>query len=312
LNELRPSRHYWPIVAGGAACCSFIVATIIALHIDYTIQPDWAPLLSLYGCVIGGIAMLRGAWFLFRLRKSNYPTRDLLAALRITLPSFLVMCLAAASLGFYLTTMGWIKSMLPFAAPFWADQPLRRIDTWLFGNLVISVPGIRFFYAAWQPVHLGSVVLILHWRDGARKNQALISFVVTWAVGMAAAYAVSSAGPIFTGSAPPDEFTRFEASYLLANYRAHGTVIAGGISAFPSMHVAIAAWLALTFRHWVVTLYAVLIAIGAVTMGWHYSMDVLGGAAVAFASWFAVRAMFAERQPLRKAPAETIGSAHDA
>ena len=112
--------------------------------------------------------------------------------------------------------------------------------------------------------------------------------MLTWSIGMAFAYLFSSMGPLFTGvydpSIAPDS-VRLAAEFLWANYQARGALIGGGISAFPSMHVAIAAWLAivLTNRGWpkVGIAYFFAVFVCSVVLGWHYAIDGAAGAAVA-------------------------------
>ena len=132
-----------------------------------------------------------------------------------------------------------------------------------------------------------TILWVLHWREGAAKDQAVIALLSTWGIGMMVAYIFSSAGPVFTGQAKASGVALIEARYLWANYRSSGAVIGGGISAFPSMHVAIAYWVAfvLSLRgvHWIGPIFVVLISVGAVALGWHYSADVLAGLLVALA-----------------------------
>ena len=113
---------------------------------------------------------------------------------------------------------------------------------------------------------------------------------------MVTAYAMSSAGPIFTGEVSHvDRLTKIEADFLWNNYKSGTAALGGGISAFPSMHVAIAVWIALVLTERGAGLigvpFVILTAMGALTLGWHYSMDVLGGAAVAMAAWAAARVL---------------------
>ncbi len=64
-----------------------------------------------------------------------------------------------------------------------------------------------------------------------------------------------------------------------------------GISAMPSVHVAMAVLLALIgwARHplagTALTAYAVVILIGSVVLGWHYAIDGYVGGLMAFAIW---------------------------
>jgi membrane-associated phospholipid phosphatase len=78
---------------------------------------------------------------------------------------------------------------------------------------------------------------------------------------------------------------RIAAEFLWANYQAKGALIGGGISAFPSMHVAIAAWLAIVLndRGWPKLGMAYFFGVFAcsVILGWHYAIDGIAGAAIA-------------------------------
>jgi PAP2 superfamily protein len=135
--------------------------------------------------------------------------------------------------------------------------------------------------------HLGGILWVLHWRDGD-KARHILSFMLTWSIGMVFAYLFSSMGPLFTGgydlSVAPDSVRR-AAEFLLANYKVHGALIGGGISAFPSMHVAIAAWLAIVLRDrgWPKTgiAYFIGVFVCSVILGWHYAIDGVAGGAIA-------------------------------
>ena len=77
--------------------------------------------------------------------------------------------------------------------------------------------------------------------------------------------------------------------YLLA---AQGTpAIGGGISAMPSLHVAIAVMIALCLRdrqtqwQWLAWAYAAIIYVGSIHLGWHYASDGIVSAAGMVAIW---------------------------
>jgi membrane-associated phospholipid phosphatase len=81
---------------------------------------------------------------------------------------------------------------------------------------------------------------------------------------------------------------------LWSNYQMRDVMVGSGISAMPSMHVAIATLFALVcwrVRRWlgiVMTIYAVIIMIGSVHLGWHYAVDGYLGAAAMLAIWWCV------------------------
>ena len=143
-------------------------------------------------------------------------------------------------------------------------------------------------------MHLGGILWVLLWRDPG-KARFIISFMLTWAIGMAFAYIFSSAGPILTGRYDPSlapEFVRRMVGFLWTNYKESGAQLGGGISAFPSMHVALAAWFALVLRArrvaWLGVAYVTGIFAGSIILGWHYAVDGVAGIAVAiFADWLA-------------------------
>jgi hypothetical protein len=68
--------------------------------------------------------------------------------------------------------------------------------------------------------------------------------------------------------------------------------LVAGISAVPSLHVAISLWIFLTARTMaphaapVALFYFIFIWVASVQLGWHYASDGLAGAAGMLAIWF--------------------------
>jgi hypothetical protein len=194
----------------------------------------------------------------------------------------------------FLSSMTFLKSMIVAVVPFWADAPLAMMDRSLFIDpqqtaiaLHSAIPALGVFYATWHAVHLGGILWVLLWRDPS-KARFIISFMLTWAIGMAFAYVFSSAGPNFTERYDPSlapESVRNMAGFLWTNYKNGDAQLGGGISAFPSMHVAIAAWFALVLRErglaWLGVAYALGIFACSIILGWHYVADGVAGIAVA-------------------------------
>jgi hypothetical protein len=123
-------------------------------------------------------------------------------------------------------------------------------------------------------------------------------------VGTIGGYALSSAGPIFQDALFGDHSglvavlqqegaTKAVALYelLLHAYANRYEMLGAGISAMPSMHIAMACWFALTVRaawprfQWAGWTYVGLIWFGSVHLGWHYVSDGAVGIAAAFLVW---------------------------
>ena len=90
----------------------------------------------------------------------------------------------------------------------------------------------------------------------------------------------------------------------------HDVAMGSGISAMPSMHVALATLFALVgwrTNRWVgiaTTLFAVIIQIGSVHLGWHYAIDGYAGAVGMIVIWLLVGRALARREMSRR-PAAT-------
>jgi membrane-associated phospholipid phosphatase len=82
---------------------------------------------------------------------------------------------------------------------------------------------------------------------------------------------------------------------LWENYQVGRWLPFGGISAMPSIHVAIAVlyvFIAFDLRKslgFIFCGYLLAIQIGSVMLGWHYAVDGYFGAGMAFVIWYAVK-----------------------
>jgi len=207
-------------------------------------------------------------------------------------------------LGFGLLTA--FKTSIPALNPFWLDQTLATAERAIFGTdpwrITHAVLGgatrvIDVFYALWFPLQSIVLCAILFQPPSEHKTRALISYALFWILlGIVAAVLLSSVGPIFydrlTGSS---EFAGLEeigapiartmSDMLWTAYTTHSTNVGNGISAAPSLHVAIAAWTALALRNRLMWLYVAAIWVASVHLGWHYVFDGLAGIAGALAIW---------------------------
>lgn len=193
------------------------------------------------------------------------------------------------------------KPIMQQVIPFWTDAPLAQIDWWLhFGHHPYQLiphwpPLTRFIDRAYLIVWFGllwTVPAIWLWLFQERERaRAFVAFFLTWALlGTLLATLLSSAGPVYAGRLGiTDDFvplmeylrsTNLSASYvqeaLWLGYTGRGPK--GGISAMPSMHVAIAALFTLTVWRWrwvrcAGFAFTALVVVGSVHLGWHYAVD---------------------------------------
>jgi hypothetical protein len=207
-----------------------------------------------------------------------------------------------------------MKGAIAVAVPFYLDPPLARLDRALFGTdpwrlthalFGWATPAIDMFYLSWLLVMLLGFYLVLLSRPSPRKTQSLVAYLLMWPlVGTIGGYALSSAGPIFQdalfgGHSGLIASLQHEGATkaldlqqrLLAAYMDRYEMPGAGISAMPSMHIAMACWLALTLRaafprfQWVGWTYLVLIWFGSVHLGWHYVSDGVVGIIGALLVW---------------------------
>lgn len=227
----------------------------------------------------------------------------------------------------FTSTFSFFKSSIPVINPYAWDARLIEWDSLIHGGthpwvllhgllghpVVTSV--INFFYHLWLFVIYGLLSLLaFSMRNPKLRMQFLLSFMLTWILlGTLGAVFFSSVGPCYYPNFPPENGpyaplmhylkTANEVSPVWAldvqqllwdDYQNNKSGIGRGISAMPSIHVATAVLLALFgWRHSrpagiALTLFAVLIMLGSVHLGWHYAVDGYAGALGAALVWWLV------------------------
>ncbi|HEU0309894.1 MAG TPA: phosphatase PAP2 family protein [Sphingomicrobium sp.] len=289
----------WLYPAIAIAMGTVICAAALQYMTGYPSLPRGRVSLTAALVIIALTALFRFLRYLLSLWRAGeqHPSARIRKQFRPALLAFWPIAAGVVTLGTFLHAISFLKSMIPAVVPFWADALFAATDRFIFVDpqaiaiaLQPALTGIGLFYGLWHAAHLGGILWVLHWRDG-RKARHILSFMLTWSIGMFFAFAFSSMGPIFTGQYDPSvapETTRKAAAFLWANYQADGALLGGGISAFPSMHVAIAAWLAIVLKDrglpWLGFAYLVGVFAGSVILGWHYVIDSVAGIAIALAA----------------------------
>jgi hypothetical protein len=251
--------------------------------------------------------------------------RDVLGFL--TLRRLCVLLPVFALMPFFGATFVNLKMLIPAIQPFSWDPTFAEWDRLLHGGThpwqwlqpIIGHPYVTSFvnavYHSWFFLTYG--VLLWQVADTTRprlRMQYLLSFLLIWALlGNAAAIMLSSAGPVYfgriTGLADPfaplmdylrqaSEVTPVPAlgvqDMLWRTYAAKGLAIGGGISAMPSLHVAIAFSFVLLAKSVdrrltiAAAVFAALILIGSVHLGWHYAIDGYVAILMTWVIWRAV------------------------
>ena len=281
--------------------------------------------LILFGAFTLGVCPLIVLWWAWTLRRSGRPGSDLLAKVLAVPVGRLAVGLPLLAIHF--SALTWVKPVLPMVAGFWADPYLAQaegfiVDPWRIAHAIAGPQNavIDLLYAAWFPVCIGTFSFVLF---STHRNRAavILSFFLATAGCILFQFALPSAGPIFYSLAghgdrfaelvakvPP--MASFGAEYL---WRFHVGEDIGrymGISAMPSVHVALAAWVAIAVRQmwprvfgWAV-LWASLIGFGSVYLGWHYALDGVAGAIIALLAYKAAERILSERGMVRAAAGE--------
>ena len=233
-----------------------------------------------------------------------------------------------------------LKRAIPIIHPYAWDVRLDRWDLALHGGVypwqwiqgAIGNPYftaiVNFAYHLWFFVILGVFYWLSFSMDRPKlRAQFLLSFVIIWIVlGTILATVFSSVGPCFYGLltgrdnpyAPLLEYLHsandvvpvmaLKVQEMLWNGYRVGGASALGISAMPSLHVASSVLLALL--GWrignaagsALTIFAALIMIGSVHLGWHYALDGYVGAVGAIVVWRAVGWQLARSEKSLPAP----------
>lgn len=273
-----------------------------------TIRPDpYLNLLGMYGRqALLFVPLFVGLAALAALAlRPQAPARYLTHTMLPRLPA-----LAATILAFIVGMAGFtvFKLAIPDIVPFYADPFLAVIEQALFagqhpGMLLHDLlpeqlaPVIGTLYGpVWVALWFGVLVMAALTLDRALARRFFWAMILTMVVlGTVVATLASSVGPIFydrfysvdlfadlshrVADGAIGVYVEGAADYLLHAYGNHDVQLGTGISAMPSIHVAIATLAALFAGallprlRWCGWVYVGLIMLGSVYTGWHYAAD---------------------------------------
>ncbi|MFN0264644.1 phosphatase PAP2 family protein [Tepidamorphus sp. 3E244] len=228
-------------------------------------------------------------------------------------------------LSFFMEAFNQLKYNIPVIQPFAWDQTFDTLDRWLhFGSLpwewlqpVLGFPFVTFLlnvnYNLWFMVMWCLwVFLAFQPAPSVLRMRFFLTFIGSWAIGGGiAAVALSSAGPAYYSSIglSPDPYAplmaylqsadatwklwALDTQRLLWDAHTGQQNVIAGISAMPSMHngsallFALAGWHLHRIAGIALSVFAALIFLGSIHLGWHYAVDAYIGWVITLAVWWA-------------------------
>ncbi len=221
--------------------------------------------------------------------------------------------------GFNMVSFMWVKTLLNYLLPFWADPLLARADAAIFfgadpwrmlAPYVFPQAG-QVYHPLWFLIMIVLLAIAAWAPKSLQRSAVLMSYFILWSLagplihcllpaGGPIFYEAMGYGPRFADITPTPE-TAGVAQYLRATYSTGSFGAGSGISAMPSMHVTMAAWMviasAVIARRALVPVASAcgVVAMLSVALGWHYALDGIVGSIVALGvyranlAWFTLR-----------------------
>lgn len=311
VDALRRDSAVYAFIGGYSA---LVVVLSGALDMSRSFQP-----LSVLGTYLrfGGLALLLVLfWLTLRSRATPRPLISIFADVRSRMePDMLAKASMILALAVFMSVFGSAKALLPNINPFWADRMLAGLDVALSGGrapwtyfprdpkLTLAVDllyGWGWFTIMFTSICVGAM------SDGPRRQQYLWTFLITWALlGNVIACLMMSGGPVYyeqlTGHSDFSLLSRDVAAHapwslavrdlLWLGYSNKSSGLAQGISAFPSMHLAISTLFVLQVRHMGRRFFVAGVALctwvlaSSIYLGWHYAVDGYFSIAITIVIW---------------------------
>ncbi|WFL77874.1 phosphatase PAP2 family protein [Altererythrobacter arenosus] len=271
----------------------------------------YLPSLNFYILAIISYICAAASYLLIRYRPTE-PTKFLIGSPEATrLWKGIVIGLPPiVALAFYMPSFSLIKSSIPLINDYgwdarfieW-DRALHGDDPWRILQPILGFPIItsilaKLYHAWFLLIYFGSMYFAFLVEDRRLRYRYLFSYFVMWTIGgMAMAVGFASVGPCFLEPVFGSTYFSEQMRYLYAAndiypvdvlevqqeilnwYETKNYGLGRGISAMPSMHVALAFLFFLGIRRvsklagWFFGIFAFLIQIASVHLGYHYAID---------------------------------------
>lgn len=275
--------------------------------------------------VLAGLIFTFSEFTKLALRRADKPVSVVIALLRERAP---LLVLPALMFPLLLAGYTTAKTAIPFLVGygwdgFWADADhlVFRKDAWLLAIPLVEWAPLflwEWIYSAgWGLVLFMWLATVPFYESKTRVGVMYTATFATWLIGgWLVAYSTSAAGPIFAHVVDPALADRFlpMREHLASTLSAEGPIsrsqrllsialekhvalTGAGISAMPSMHVAMTTIYVLAARRswWIVPACAfwLIIFIGSAYFGYHYWLDGIVAAIITWLCWKAAESVFA-------------------
>ncbi|RWC78206.1 MULTISPECIES: phosphatase PAP2 family protein [unclassified Mesorhizobium] len=304
---------------------SFMIGARVGNRPDFGLLVEYGFYLGVYSWVVGCVyaafrllwlAIVDGAtsplrlflnsfWELLSDRRRIANGVNGLVAIMAFISGFTVLKGAIA----LLAPFSWDQAFAQFSVGLHFGRPTYQWVWWIVES-PLAVHFLNLCYNLWFVVLLSAIFSsVAAARDSLLRHQFLLSFMLVWLIGgFGIALIFSSAGPCYYArlglgdlyqplmdalQSANRQYPIWALSLQDRLWDGYQGLPSGsmGISAFPSMHVASAVLIALYATRLSVSLgtlmwiFAVLIMLGSVVLGWHYAIDGYAGALIALAIW---------------------------
>jgi hypothetical protein len=308
---LQAGDNRWILPAAALVLCQYVAAIVLSASFGLGGGPQlgYMPIALVISFVGGSVIAFPSIWRFWREGEPR-PTARLFREADFTAVATYVIGFQLVAL--QMGALTWLKVMLPAVVPYWADPALASLDRAILGTdawrLVPEwlMRPFDILYLTWAPFETLSLFFILCLRPSRIKARAMIAYFLTFGVmGVFGQYLLSSVGPVFYDRLlGGDHFAglvaridahadvmKISSNMHWDSYGAHTRMMANGISAMPSMHVASTVWIALALSSlwpklrvpcWI---YWLVIFVGSFALGWHYFLDGVVGTIGAIGCW---------------------------